>query len=65
MNKTYEGALFLQKLFNSRGYKTLAAGGFVRDYLLKREPNDIDLATQATPDQIEEVLCDNAVLKDN
>lgn len=56
------GALFLQKLFNNAGYKTLAVGGFVRDYLLEREPNDIDLTTQATPDQIEELLFDNDIM---
>jgi tRNA nucleotidyltransferase (CCA-adding enzyme) len=35
------------------GYQTLLAGGCVRDLLMGREPNDFDIATSATPDQIE------------
>ncbi len=34
------------------GYRALIAGGAVRDLLLSRLPKDIDIATNATPDQI-------------
>jgi tRNA nucleotidyltransferase/poly(A) polymerase len=45
----------------SSGYKALLAGGCVRDYLMNREPNDFDIATSATPDQVE-ALYPNAVM---
>ena len=35
------------------GYQALLAGGCVRDLLMNREPNDFDIATDATPDQVE------------
>ena len=49
-------ALKIQRILNAEGYKTLAAGGFVRDYLMARAPKDIDLATQAKPYQMIEVF---------
>ncbi len=51
-----QNARFLQNLLENAGYKTLAAGGFVRDYLLNRPYNDIDLATEATPHEVIKVL---------
>lgn len=56
-----KNALFLQELLNSEGYKTLAAGGFVRDTLLNRVPKDIDLATEATPQQVIKILDDHNI----
>lgn len=38
------------------GYQALWAGGCVRDYLLGREPQDYDVATSATPDQVRELF---------
>ncbi len=35
------------------GFEALLAGGCVRDLILKRQPNDFDIATDATPDQVE------------
>jgi poly(A) polymerase len=34
------------------GYQAVLAGGCVRDLLLKRDPVDYDVATDATPDQV-------------
>jgi poly(A) polymerase len=34
------------------GYQALLVGGCVRDLLLRREPADYDVATDATPDQV-------------
>lgn len=45
----------------SSGYKALIAGGAVRDLFLSREPNDIDIATNATPEQVEQ-LFDHTVM---
>jgi poly(A) polymerase len=38
------------------GFEAFWAGGCVRDALLGREPHDYDVATSATPDQIEAVF---------
>ncbi|MBZ0137608.1 MAG: CCA tRNA nucleotidyltransferase [Planctomycetes bacterium] len=35
------------------GHDALLAGGCVRDLLLKRDPKDYDVATSATPDEVE------------
>jgi len=51
-----EQARMLQNILTQAGYKTLAAGGFVRDHLLGRDPKDIDLATEALPEQVRDVL---------
>jgi len=51
-----EQAKKLQKILTQAGYKTLAVGGYVRDHLLGREPKDIDLATEALPEQIHDIL---------
>ena len=38
------------------GFKAYFAGGCVRDRIMGREPKDIDIATSALPDQIEELF---------
>lgn len=44
-------AQILQKLHNN-GYEAYAVGGCVRDSLLGREPNDWDVTTSASPQQV-------------
>src|SRR5215471_10358737 len=39
-----------------RGFQAYLAGGCVRDLLLKREPKDYDVATNATPRQVMEIF---------
>ena len=39
-----------------KGYRSLIAGGAVRDLLLGRTPHDIDIATDATPEQVEQLF---------
>jgi len=34
------------------GHEAFFAGGWVRDFLLRRKPQDIDIATSATPEQV-------------
>lgn len=44
------------------GYRVLLAGGCVRDFIMKKSaPNDFDIATDATPEQVE-VLFPNALM---
>lgn len=45
----------LSNIENS-GYKAFLAGGCVRDCLMGRKPNDWDIATSATPDEITEIF---------
>ena len=51
-----ENALKLLKELTSHDYKAYLVGGFVRDYLLGRESQDIDVCTNATPKEIKEVF---------
>jgi tRNA nucleotidyltransferase/poly(A) polymerase len=41
--------------FEAAGFRTMLAGGCVRDRLLMQVPNDYDLATVATPDEMVEL----------
>lgn len=49
-------SLKLVQILQDAGYQAYWAGGCVRDFLLKKEPKDYDIATNATPDQIEAVF---------
>lgn len=46
------GVQQLDKLFTKNGYTLRIVGGAVRDLLIGRQPKDIDLATDATPDEM-------------
>lgn len=41
------------RTLREHGHEALLAGGCVRDLLLSREPKDYDVATSATPDEVE------------
>ena len=47
---------------NKAGYESYLVGGFVRDKLMGRESSDIDIATKAHPNQIEEVFKDFKII---
>ena len=51
----------LGKIFNSEGYSIRVVGGAVRDLAMKKFPKDIDLATEATPDEMEKLFKDNNI----
>ncbi len=53
-----EGALKLTSRLREAGHEALLAGGAVRDLLLEREVSDIDVATSATPEQVEALFED-------
>jgi tRNA nucleotidyltransferase (CCA-adding enzyme) len=44
------------RLFKDYSYEIKIAGGAVRDLLMDKIPDDIDLATTATPDQMKEMF---------
>jgi tRNA nucleotidyltransferase (CCA-adding enzyme) len=47
---------FLWQLFERNNFKLRIAGGAVRDLLIESEPHDVDLATNALPDQMLEMF---------
>jgi poly(A) polymerase len=48
----------LHKLFQSSGKKLYLVGGSVRDFLTGDKPKDFDLATDALPDEVLEIIGD-------
>jgi tRNA nucleotidyltransferase/poly(A) polymerase len=46
----------IQGLFKSKGFKLFLVGGAVRDAFLGLKPKDFDLATDALPDDVEELM---------
>lgn len=58
-----EKALEVLKILNDNDYEAYVVGGFVRDTLLKRRTNDIDICTSATPKEILEIF-DNVTVSD-
>ena len=47
-----EAGIEVIKLLETNGFEAYFVGGFVRDYLLGNECNDIDIATNALPQDI-------------
>src|SRR5215467_2838887 len=50
MSKTF--AISIVRTLRERGHQAYLVGGCVRDLLLKRQPADYDVATDATPDEV-------------
>jgi tRNA nucleotidyltransferase (CCA-adding enzyme) len=48
--------LKIKDIFVKNGYELFLVGGSVRDILLNKVPKDYDLATDATPDEVERIL---------
>ena len=48
----------LHELFQSTGKKLYLVGGSVRDFLTGDKPKDFDLATDALPDEVLEIVGD-------
>jgi tRNA nucleotidyltransferase/poly(A) polymerase len=46
----------IQQVFKKNGYKLYVVGGAVRDSLLNKPIKDYDLATDAVPDVVEEMM---------
>ncbi len=49
-------ALEVIKKLKTNGYQAYIVGGAVRDYLLKIKPNDIDITTDATPENVSKLF---------
>jgi tRNA nucleotidyltransferase/poly(A) polymerase len=46
----------IKNVFKKNGFKLYVVGGAVRDALLGKTPKDFDLATDALPDKVEEMM---------
>ncbi len=55
-HKSAAQALEIIQVLTGAGYRTLLAGGCVRDALLGRPPTDLDLATAAPPEIVESLF---------
>lgn len=51
----------IQRL-EEKGFATYAVGGCVRDHLLGRTPQDYDLCTSATPEQMQQIFADHRLV---
>lgn len=49
-------AKFIVKTLNAKGYIAYFAGGWVRDFLLDHKSDDIDIATNASPETVESLF---------
>ncbi len=56
MKNAYDNALNILKEIRAAGFTAYFAGGAVRDQLLGRIPKDYDIATNALPEQIEDLF---------
>src|SRR6185369_10833389 len=44
------------RLLAKEGKQAFFVGGFVRNMILKRDSDNVDIATDATPDEVEKIL---------
>ena len=51
-------AKIIFELLEKGGYECFLVGGCVRDMLMDKVPHDIDITTNATPDEVKEVFAD-------
>ena len=54
--------IFILGKLESSGFESYIVGGSVRDILLGKEPNDFDIATNAKPEDIENIFQDNKTI---
>lgn len=52
----FKGVIDILKIFNKNGYEAYFVGGCVRDYLLGEEFSDIDITTNALPEEVKKIF---------
>lgn len=52
----FKDAIDILKIFNRNGYEAYFVGGCVRDYLLGEEFSDIDITTNALPEEVKKIF---------
>lgn len=56
-----ESALKIITILEKNGYEAYAVGGCVRDFILNKNCDDVDITTSATPDEMKSVFDSNSV----
>lgn len=56
MKEPFLTAVPVLKKLESAGFEAYFVGGSVRDYLLQKEINDVDIATSATPEEVKQIF---------
>ncbi len=56
MNEEFKRARPVLEQLTSKGYEAYFVGGAVRDTLMGKEIDDVDIATSATPEQVKEIF---------
>ncbi len=56
-----DNAKFLIKIIESAGYEAYAVGGCVRDFVMQRHCDDIDIAASSKPLETERILSENNI----
>ncbi len=56
MKNKNNDAYLVASVLKKNGFEAFYAGGCVRDFLLKKQPKDYDIATSAVPDEIEKLF---------
>src|SRR3954462_13439313 len=54
LNTVKQAATEIVRTLRQKGHSAYLVGGCVRDLLLRKEPTDYDVATSATPDQVQQ-----------
>lgn len=54
--KKFNSAINILEKFNEAGYEAYFVGGCVRDYLLNDDFSDIDITTNALPDEVKQIF---------
>lgn len=52
----FKDTIDILKIFNKNGYEAYFVGGCVRDYLLGKEFSDIDITTNALPEEVKKIF---------
>ena len=55
-NEKFNSAINVLEKFNEAGYEAYFVGGCVRDYLLNDDFSDIDITTNALPDEVKKIF---------
>ena len=59
--KLPKSALNIISMLEKGGYEAYAVGGCVRDFILNKKCDDIDITTSATPDEMKVIFDNNGV----
>lgn len=55
-NESWQGAFRIIERLEANGFEAVVVGGAVRDYLLRREVHDVDVATSALPEEVKAIF---------